>query len=324
MTAIRRIPMSRSVRSAASRSRAPSLEGILAIVKPVGMTSHDVVDYLRRLTRTRRIGHTGTLDPGATGVLVLCIGRATRVAEFLAEADKEYWVEMTVGRSTDSGDAYGAVIRETAVESLTREEVEAVLPRFLGEIDQVPPMASAVHVGGERLYDLARRGKTVEVAPRRVTIFAIELLEVLSTPPRVRLSITCSKGTYIRRLCHDLGEALGYGAHATFMIRTRVGRYALASALTLEEIAALASAEHLGEVLDSLDVALGELPAVDLAPGQHHAVIHGQPLPLFKVAHWKELLGARAVRVRDAKGLIALARVEAGVLKPFKVLRNGG
>lgn len=288
------------------------------------MTSHDVVDYLRRLTRTRRVGHTGTLDPGATGVLVLCVGRATRIAEFLADADKEYWVEMTVGRSTDSGDVYGNVVRETAVDALTREDVEAVLPRFLGEIDQVPPMASAVHVGGERLYELARRGVTVDVAPRRVRISALELVEVLPSPPRARLRITCSKGTYIRRLCHDLGEVLGVGAHATFMVRTRVGRHGLANAFTLEEVAALAEAQQLVGTLESLDAALAELPAVDLPPGQHQAVLHGQALPLFKVAHWQQLLGSRAVRVRDAKGLIALARVEAGVLKPFKVLRDGG
>ncbi len=311
--------------SSQSNSGSPPspLEGVLSILKPVGMTSHDVVDVLRRLAGTRRIGHTGTLDPGATGVLVLCIGRATRVAEFLADVDKEYWVEVKFGRSTDSGDAYGTILREVAVDSVERDRLEAILPRFLGEIDQVPPMASAVHVRGQRLYELARRGATIEVAPRRVTVFALDLLEVLTAPPRARLRVRCSKGTYIRRLCHDLGEALGYGAFAAFMVRTRVGHYDLASASTLEEVDALAGEGRLREALEPLDAALAELPAVELSAGQHQAVLHGQALPLFKVAHWQQLIGARAVRLRDAKGLVALARVEAGVLKPFKVLRNG-
>ncbi len=299
------------------------LEGVLNLLKPVGMTSHDVVDVVRRLAGTRRVGHTGTLDPGAAGVLIVCIGRATRIAEFLADADKEYWVEATFGRSTDSGDAYGATVRETAVGSLSRESLEAVLPQFRGEIEQVPPMASAVHLHGERLYDLARRGVSVEVPPRRVTISALEVLEVLPAPPRARLRVSCSKGTYIRRLCHDLGEALGWGSYASFMVRTRVGRYELAGALTLEEMKVRAQDRQLGAVLESVDAALAELPAVELTGAQHQAVMHGQALPLFKVAHWQQLLGARAVRLRDAKGLVALARVEEGVLKPFKVLRNG-
>lgn len=300
-----------------------ALEGVLSILKPVGMTSHDVVDVMRRLAGTRRIGHTGTLDPGATGVLVLCIGRATRVAEFLADADKEYCVEVTFGRSTDSGDAYGATLREVAVVAVERDRLEAALARFRGEIDQVPPMTSAVHVRGERLYELARRGETIEVAPRRVTIFALDLLEILAAPPRARLHVRCSKGTYIRRLCFDLGEVLGVGAYASFMVRTRVGRYELAASNTLEEVDALARERRLGEVLEPVDAALAELPAVELSVGQHHAIIHGQALPLFKVAHWQQLIGARAVRLRDAHGLVALARVEAGALKPFKVLRNG-
>ncbi len=300
----------------------PLLDGVLNVLKPVGMTSHDVVDVMRRITGTRRIGHTGTLDPGAAGVIVLCVGRATRVAEFLADADKAYWVEMTFGRSIDTGDVYGEIIHETAVGPLSREEVELVLSRFTGEIEQIPPMASAVHYRGRRLYELARRGATVEVPPRRVTISQLELVEILDAPPRARLRVTCSKGTYIRRLCYDIGEALGCGAFASFMVRTRVGRYHLAAARTLEEVQAVASEGRLGEVLEPLDEAIAELPAVELSAGQQRAVIHGQALPLFKFAGWQQLVGARAVRLRDAQGLVALARVEAGALKPFKVLRD--
>lgn len=306
-----------------SRPSSGSGHGVAAIVKPVGMTSHDVVDAVRAIAGTRRVGHAGTLDPGASGVLVLAVGRATRIAEFLAEADKEYHVEMTFGRATDSGDAYGETVREVASPSVDAQQVLDVLPKFTGEIEQVPPMASAVHVGGRRLYDLARRGQVVAVPPRLVHVYRLELIEFMPLdPPQALLRVVCSKGTYVRRLCLDIGEAVGCGAHASFMVRTRVGRYTLDMALTLEEVRARAEAGLVADVLQSIDDALSDLPAVDLLPPQRQAVMHGQPLPLFKVASWRQLLGARAVRLRDAQGLVALARVEEGLLKPVKVLRD--
>lgn len=300
-----------------------SVHGVIAIVKPVGMTSHDVVDAVRAIAGTRRVGHTGTLDPGASGVLVLTIGRATRIAEFLAEADKEYRVEISFGRATDSGDAYGETVREVPSPQLTAQQLRDVLPRFTGEIEQVPPMTSAVHVGGLRLYNLARRGEVVEVPPRVVHIYHLEMLEFIpADPPRALLHVVCSKGTYVRRLCLDIGEALGCGAHASFMARTRVGRYTLDTASTLEEVRAHKEADELAAVVQSIDDAMSDLPAVELLPPQRQAVMHGQPLPLFKVGNWRQLIGARAVRLRDAQGLVALARVEEGLLKPFKVLRD--
>lgn len=297
----------------------PAGAGVLNVLKPVGMTSHDVVDAIRRIAGTRRVGHTGTLDPGATGVLVVAVGRATRIAEFIAEADKEYRVEITFGRATDSGDAYGQTVKEANAAGLTRRRLESVLPQFTGTIVQVPPMASAVHVAGRRLYEHAARGTTVDVPPRQVQVFGLDLLEFIDgAPPRARLHVRCSKGTYIRRLCDDIGEALGCGAHASFMVRTRVGRYDVESALMLEELAA----GGLADALQSPDAALADLPAVELTPAQRQAILHGQPLPLFKVAHWQQLLQATAVRLRDAQGLLAIARVEEGVLKPYKVLRD--
>jgi len=300
-----------------------SLDGILNVCKPVGMTSHDVVDAVRRLAGTRRVGHTGTLDPGASGVLVLALEHATRIAEFLADVDKEYRVEITFGRSTDSGDAYGRTVREASSVEPTAEQVAGVLPRFVGEIQQIPPMASAVHVGGRRLYELSRQGAVVEVPPRRVHIYALDLKEFFPTsPPRAMLHVACSKGTYIRRLCSDLGDALDCGAYASFMVRTRVGRYEVASSATLEELQALAEQERFREALLPMDDALAEFPAVDLLPPQRQAAVHGQPIPLFRVAHWQRLLGAKVVKLRDAGRLVALARVEEGLLKPFKVLRD--
>ena len=300
----------------------PTPDGILNVLKPVGMTSHDVVDAARRLAGTRRVGHAGTLDPGAAGVLVLAIGRATRIAEFVAETDKEYVVEITFGRATDTGDAYGATVAERAA-VVTEEALREVLPRFMGTIEQVPPMASAVHHEGRRLYELHREGTAAQVPPRQVTILYLDVLDAPGgMPPRARLRVGCSKGTYVRGLCHEIGEALGTGAYASFMVRTRVGPYGLDGAHTLEELAAHRDGGTLADIIEDPDRALGDLPVVDLTPQQRAAVLHGQGVPLFKVAHWQSLIQAKVVRLRDAQGLVALARVEQGVLKPFKVLRD--
>src|SRR2546428_13156261 len=184
-----------------------SLDGVLNVCKPVGMTSHDVVDAVRRLAHTRRVGHAGTLDPGASGVLVLALEHATRIAEFLANADKEYRVESTFGRSTDSGDAYGRTGRETPSVLLTAQQVTAVLPRFVGEIQQIPPMASAVHVGGRRRDELSRQGAVVGVPPQRVHIYALDMKEFFPTsPPRAILHVGCSNGTYTPPLRSDTGD----------------------------------------------------------------------------------------------------------------------
>ncbi len=300
----------------------PAIDGILNVLKPVGMTSHDVVDFVRRLVGSRQVGHTGTLDPGAAGVLVLAINRATRLAEFIVQTDKEYRVEVTFGRATDTADAYGTTLTETPAD-LDAERLAAALPQFTGEITQVPPLASAVHLGGRRLYEFQRRGMHVEVPPRRVTVHRLEVLEFLpGPPPRARLQVVCSKGTYVRGLCHDLGNALGIGAYASFMVRTRVGRYALDQAYTLEELIALKEAGRLASGIQTPDQALADLPAVDLSAPQRQAVLHGQAVPLFKVPQWQPLLQAKLVRLRDEQGLVALARVEEGMLKPFKVLRD--
>jgi len=297
------------------------MDGVVGVLKPPGMTSHDVVDVLRRLAGTRRVGHTGTLDPGAAGVLVLLVGRATRIAEFLAVVDKAYRVELTFGVATDTGDAFGTVTAAVAAADLTPERLREVLPQFQGPIEQVPPMVSAVKVGGVRLYQRARRGETVEAAPRRVIIHGLRLLDFWAgPPPRALLDVECSKGTYVRALARDLGEALGTAAHASFMLRRRVGRFALDECHTLESLAALRTDGRLGEVLLSMDDALADLPAVDVPPGQRQAVLEGIPLPLFKVANWQQLPPDRPVRLRHGGTLLALGRIEGGSLRPFKVL----
>ena len=299
------------------------MDGVLNVLKPAGMTSHDVVDILRRLSGQRRVGHTGTLDPGAAGVLVLVVGRATRIAEFLTESDKAYRVELTFGIATDSGDAFGKVTSTADASGLSEERVRDVLPQFTGEIEQVPPMTSAVKVAGVRLYERARRGEEIVVAPRRVRIRTLTLLRFWpGAPPRALVDVECTKGTYVRALARDMGVALEVGAHASFMLRRRVGRFTLETGHTLEELAALREEGRLAGTLLSMDDALADLPAVDLLPAQRLSILDGIALPLFKVPNWQHLPRDVPIRLRDQGGLLALARVEGGSLRPFKVLRG--
>jgi tRNA pseudouridine55 synthase len=303
----------------------PVLSGVLNVLKPPGMTSHDVVDEARRWAGMRRIGHTGTLDPGAAGVLVLCLGDATRIAEFLTDQRKAYRAEFTFGAFTDSGDAYGVLLDERDASALAAPALEAALAGFVGAQDQVPPMVSAVHHGGRRLYEHARRGETVEVEPRRIEIVECRLLRFEpGVRARALVHVECSKGTYVRALARDLGERLGVGAYASFVLRTRVGRFELAAAMTFEELAEVAADGRLPTVLTSMDDALADLPAVDLTPSQRAQVADGRPLPLFQIPGWARLPVDRPIRLRDARGLLALGRIEEGRIRPFRVLRGSG
>ena len=251
----------------------PEVHGVLNINKPAGMTSHDVVDAVRKILGVRRVGHTGTLDPQATGVLPLCVGRATRIAQFLTQADKEYLMTLRLGVTTDTLDAAGKETGRVADIQVRQEDLLAILPRFVGEIQQVPPIFSAKKYRGERLYRLARRGEKVERPPVAVRVHALELLEF--APPFVRLRATCSKGTYARSLCDDIGRALGCGGHLHALTRTRAGRFSLDGVLTLEELEARVREGRLHEVLISIADALAHLPAVRVAPEAGRLILHG-------------------------------------------------
>ncbi len=304
------------------------MDGVLNLLKPPGMTSHDVVDVVRRIAGLRRVGHTGTLDPGAAGVLVCCLGRATRLSEFLMEADKEYRVELRLGVRTSTGDAYGEVLPQpetpVARRPLTRSALEACLRRFTGDILQVPPMVSAIHHEGTRLYQLARRGAVVELQPRSVTVHRIEILRFDRARSSALLDVACGKGTYIRKLCADIGDALGVGGYAHFMVRTRAGRFEIRDAMTLEELAAAASGGTLADVVMSMDEAVAHLPAIDLSERSVADVMNGHPVPLWKV-RGVGVSEEGPVRLRSRRGvLIALARVDGGALRPFKVLTGAG
>ncbi len=252
------------------------MNGFLVLNKPLGMSSSAcVVRVRKRLPRGSAVGHGGTLDPQAEGVLPICIGAATRLFDYIIEKKKVYVAQLQLGQETDTQDATGQVIRERPVFA-GRTEIEAVLPRFTGEILQIPPMYSALHSGGKRLYELARRGETVELQPRPCRVDAIRLLEQTGEN-RYRLEIACGKGVYIRTLCHDIGQALGCGGHMASLLRTRAGVFSLEKALTLEEIADL-SAEELERHLLSMDFPIRHLPRVCVAEDRRRWVENGNPI----------------------------------------------
>jgi tRNA pseudouridine55 synthase len=285
----------------------PDVHGVLNINKPSGMTSHDVVDAVRRTLQMQRVGHTGTLDPRATGVLPVCVGRATRIAQYLTQADKEYVMTLRLGITTDTLDAAGKETGRAEAGHVRRQDVEAVLPRFVGEIQQIPPIYSAKKHQGERLYRLARRGETVEREPVAVTVFALELLGFES--PDVHLKATCSKGTYARSLCDDIGRVLGCGGHLRALCRTRAGRFALDGSVTLEGLEERVNTGRLGEVLLSIADALGHLPGVRVAPEAGALILHGNAITAGMVVQFPvDVSRGKLVRVLGfRKQLLSLA-----------------
>ncbi|MDY3993409.1 MAG: tRNA pseudouridine(55) synthase TruB [Evtepia sp.] len=250
--------------------------GILVIDKPAGWTSHDVVAKLRGILHVKRIGHAGTLDPMATGVLPVFVGRATRAVEFAAEREKEYIAGLRLGVVTDTQDCTGTTLETHPVE-VTRDQVEAILDRFRGDLQQIPPMYSAVKKNGRKLYELARRGVEVERQPRPVTIHQLELLDQVS-PTDYTLRVLCSKGTYVRTLCHDMGQALGCGGTLFSLRRTRSAGFTLEDAVTLEDVAAAADPAAL---LLPVDAYFSDYPVLQLQTGaEEKRIRNGNSLTL--------------------------------------------
>jgi len=252
------------------------VDGVLLLDKPLGLSSNDALQKARRLFSAAKGGHTGTLDPLASGLLPLCFGEATKFSADLLDADKTYEAELKLGVETDTGDAEGQVTA-TATVNVEKAQFLALLPQFTGPVEQVPPMHSALKRDGRPLYELARKGIEVERAPRAVTIHALELLEFAGDLVRIRVS--CSKGTYIRVLAADLGRALGCGAHLTALRRTRVGALDLHGAVTLAELEALAE-EARPERLAPVDALLSTLPQVELDAAAAERFSHGNPVAL--------------------------------------------
>jgi len=233
------------------------LNGIIVIHKEAGFTSHDVVAKMRGICRQKKIGHTGTLDPQATGVLPVCLGSGTKLCDMLTDKDKEYVAELLLGVETDTQDTTGTVLCEKTVE-VSQEAVREVVMSFLGEYQQIPPMYSALKVDGKKLYELARAGKEVERKAREVFIHELEILEM--NLPIVKMRVACSKGTYIRTLCADIGTKLGCGGTMKSLQRTRVGSFTLEKAVTLTQLEKLRDENKLEEILYSVDSAFAECP----------------------------------------------------------------
>lgn len=263
------------------------MDGLLVIDKPAGWTSHDVVAHVRRILRESRIGHTGTLDPFATGVLVLLLGRATRLARFLKSSEKEYEAVVRLGYATDSGDVTGTALEETRHEPILHEaEIEAALMSLRGELDQVPPMYSAKKRNGRKLYELARRGLEVERSPVRICVHELEpikhsgplLKDNRDGTIDLKVRVVCSAGTYVRTLAEDFGKRLGTGAHLAELRRTRAGDFDLSVATTLEQVKRSVEENALGTILQPPDAALSRMPFVHLTVADERRARNGQDI----------------------------------------------
>ena len=281
------------------------MNGIVIVDKPQGWTSQDVTARLRRVYATRRIGHGGTLDPMATGVLPVFVGRATRGVEFFEHAEKTYETVLLLGRTTDTQDVTGATLAEKAVH-LSPADIERVLPRFRGDILQVPPMYSALKVNGKKLYELARKGQEVERQPRPITVFELTNLGFDGT--RLSLRVKCSKGTYIRTLCQDIGEALGCGGCMEALRRVRAGEYGIEDAVPLEQ---LLESETPERYLRGLDTMFAHCPAVTLTANQEKRCRNGNP--------FSSPLPQGTYRAYSQSGeFLMLAKVEDGTMTTVK------
>ncbi|MPW25830.1 tRNA pseudouridine(55) synthase TruB [Alkalibaculum sp. M08DMB] len=250
------------------------MNGILNIYKPSGMTSHDVVNKVRRALNTKKVGHTGTLDPIAEGILPLCIGSATKVSQFIVEKDKEYIAEVFLGVKTDSYDKTGHIVAENDL-VVTKNQFNKILDLFIGDIEQVPPIYSAIKVKGKKLYEYARSNKPVEIKPRKVTIYSIDLLEYKY--PIAKIKVSCAKGTYIRSLCNDIGEKLGTYGHMTSLIRTKSGPFHMENCILLDNLTTL-DLNEVQEYLHPTDFPLQHLGRVDIQINSARFLLNGVSL----------------------------------------------
>jgi tRNA pseudouridine55 synthase len=254
-----------------------TISGALVVDKPTGMTSHDVVQAIRMGTGLKRVGHTGTLDPRASGVLVILLGPAVRLSEYVSASDKRYQAIIRLGAATDTYDADGKFTRESSTPiNVTEEQFNTALQKYVGEIEQTPPPYSAVKVQGRRAYDMARKGEEVDLAPRKINVYHLEVLEW--APPEVVVDVHCSSGTYVRSLAHDVGNDLGYGAYLTGLRRTKSGRFSLRDAVPLKKLReAFVTGSWYQYVIPAAEAL--DMPMVELNPEQVDAVKHGHRIP---------------------------------------------
>ncbi|MGO2414333.1 MULTISPECIES: tRNA pseudouridine(55) synthase TruB [Cobetia] len=299
----------------ARRRRGLPIDGVLLLDKPKGMSSNYALQKARRLYQAQKAGHTGTLDPMATGLLPVCFGEATKFSSHLLEADKVYRARIKFGQDTDTGDAEGTVIREREIPDVTDAELETVLDRFRGEIDQVPPMYSALKHQGRPLYELARQGIEIERAVRRVTIYNMALLARHSDG--IEIEVAVSKGTYIRSLAEDIGETLGCGAHLTALRRLKTGPFTGDAMLDFERLEALADQQAREGVLLPVDILLDHLPRLDISAEVAWQILRGQQAEMATGA----LEVDSVTRVYQDQQLLGLVRIVAeGIIAPRRLL----
>lgn len=303
------------------------MEGILPLFKPAGMTSHDCVFKLRKLLGTKKVGHTGTLDPDVTGVLPICVGKATKIAEYITDSGKAYEGEVTLGYTTTTEDASGEKVEEKSVDrTISRIEIEDVLQAFIGEIEQTPPMYSAVKVNGKKLYEYARQGIEVERPTRRVTIHSIELLDdrgfFEGEQVSFKFRVSCSKGTYIRTLAVMIGEKLGYPAHMSSLVRIQSAAFSIDDCFTFEQLGTMAEEGIIETALQPLETGISYLPKYSISDKVAEKVKNGALLDIPQQLADEE--GPIVVETEDGVALAIYRKhpVKLGLMKPDKVLRN--
>lgn len=278
--------------------------------KPFGISSHDAVSFVKKTFKVKKAGHAGTLDPTATGVLLICLNEATKITNYLSDLDKEYIMTAKLGECTDSFDSEGTVTKKVEGFSVSVEDIEGVIKRFIGDIEQTPPMFSAIKMSGKPLYKLARKGIEVERKPRKINIKSIEVLKFVS--PFLTLKVACSKGTYIRSLCNDIGEALGTGAYVTELTRTGIGGFKIDDTAGPDELPGKTVALH------SVDSALAHLPEIRLEGNDLKRAIHGNPIN-FPSEHTSLLTSF--IRLKDQDGrLFGIGRVSGDSIKIERLL----
>lgn len=285
------------------------IHGVINIYKEKGFTSHDVVAKLRGIVGQKKIGHTGTLDPDAVGVLPVCLGKATKLCDMLTDKNKTYETVLLLGKTTDTQDVSGTVLEEKPVDGLDEDGVRACIESFVGDLMQVPPMYSALKVNGKKLYELAREGIEIERKARPITVFSIHIKEI--NLPRVRMEVSCSKGTYIRTLCHDIGETLGVGGCMEELIRAKVSRFEIKDSVTLEKVREYKDANRLEEILVPIDEMFSQYEKVTLLPEGAAYAYNGNfflPKHIQEQRIWND---NEQVRVYDERGtFIAIYRFE--------------
>ncbi|HEY4693212.1 MAG TPA: tRNA pseudouridine(55) synthase TruB [Bellilinea sp.] len=254
-----------------------SISGVLVVDKPVGLTSHEVVQIIRRGTYIRRAGHTGTLDPRASGVLVVLLGPAVRLSEYVSASDKRYQAVVLLGKTTDTYDADGRVLTSNPVDNITEAQFEETLQQFVGEIEQVPPPYSAIKIKGRKAYEMAREGEDFDLQPRKINVYSLELLEW--APPEAVIDVYCSSGTYIRSLANDLGKMLGCGAHLVGLRRTKSGRFTLRDAVPLRKLRESFDDGSWYQYVIPAAEALSDWPSIELTEANVDAIRHGHRVP---------------------------------------------